>query len=114
MGGRNGYFEPRQPLRWMAVSSSSAATASSATTRVRVGLRVRLPFPLNVFNVFTDRPMWLWMAIALLQALVGVPLMVRRWGKGGFCGWVCPAARWPRPWATFTARRCRTARWPTG
>lgn len=90
--GRNGYFEPRQSLRWIADQLFERSDGFIGHERAywrAYGLI--LPFPLNVFNVFTDRPMWLWMAIALLQALVGIPLMVRRWGKGGFCGWLCPA-----------------------
>jgi thioredoxin reductase/ferredoxin len=48
-----------------------------------------LAWPLFVWNFFTDRPMWLWLAIGVLQTFVLIPLMVRRWGKGAYCGWVC-------------------------
>ena len=30
-----------------------------------------------------------WLAIAFLQTFVIIPLLVRRWGKGAYCGWLC-------------------------
>lgn len=48
-----------------------------------------LAWPLFVWNVFTERPMWVWLAISLVQTFVVIPLIVRRWGKGGYCGWIC-------------------------
>ncbi|MFG0249250.1 MAG: NAD(P)-binding domain-containing protein [Phycisphaeraceae bacterium JB051] len=48
-----------------------------------------LAWPLFVWNVFTEQPMWLWLFISLIQTFVLIPLMVRRWGKGAYCGWIC-------------------------
>jgi Fe-S-cluster-containing hydrogenase component 2 len=48
-----------------------------------------LAFPLNVYNVFTDHPMWTWLAICFLQTFVLIPLLVYKWGKGAYCGWIC-------------------------
>ena len=48
-----------------------------------------LAWPLFVWNVFTEQPMWLWLAISFLQTFVIIPLMVYRWGKGAYCGWIC-------------------------
>jgi NosR/NirI family nitrous oxide reductase transcriptional regulator len=48
-----------------------------------------LAWPLMVYNVFTDAPMTGWLVIAALQTLVIIPLLVRRWGKGAYCGWIC-------------------------
>jgi NAD-dependent dihydropyrimidine dehydrogenase PreA subunit len=48
-----------------------------------------LAFPLNVYNVFTDQPLWLWLAICLVQTFVIIPLLIFRWGKGAYCGWLC-------------------------
>lgn len=48
-----------------------------------------LAFPLNVYNVFTDKPLWLWIAICFLQTFVIIPLLIFRWGKGAYCGWLC-------------------------
>lgn len=48
-----------------------------------------LAWPLFVWNVFTEQPMWLWLGISLLQTFVIIPLMIHRWGKGAYCGWIC-------------------------
>jgi NosR/NirI family nitrous oxide reductase transcriptional regulator len=48
-----------------------------------------LAWPLFIWNVFTERPMWLWLGISLVQTFVIIPLIVWRWGKGGYCGWIC-------------------------
>jgi len=48
-----------------------------------------LAWPLFIWNFFTEKPMWLWLAIGSVQTFVLIPLMVRRWGKGAYCGWVC-------------------------
>jgi NosR/NirI family transcriptional regulator, nitrous oxide reductase regulator len=48
-----------------------------------------LAWPLFVWNVFSARPMGLWLAIAFAQTFVIIPLIVYRWGKGAYCGWIC-------------------------
>jgi NosR/NirI family nitrous oxide reductase transcriptional regulator len=48
-----------------------------------------LAWPLFVWNVFSSRPMWWWLAIAFVQTFVLIPLAIRRWGKGVYCGWIC-------------------------
>ena len=48
-----------------------------------------LAWPLFVWNVFSPRPMTWWLVIAFLQTFVAIPWMVRRWGKGAYCGWIC-------------------------
>ncbi len=89
--GRNGYFERGQSLRWIADQLFERTDGYLGHERAYWrAYGFILPFPLNVFNVFTDRPMWTWLAISVLQAFVVIPLMVRRWGTGGFCGWICP------------------------
>jgi polyferredoxin len=30
-----------------------------------------------------------WLVIAVLQTFVVIPLIIRRWGKGAYCGWIC-------------------------
>jgi len=48
-----------------------------------------LAWPLFIWNVFTSQPMWWWLAISFVQTFVIIPLIVYRWGKGAYCGWVC-------------------------
>lgn len=49
-----------------------------------------LAWPLQAANVFTREPLVAWLAIALVQTCVILPLAVRRFGKGAYCGWICP------------------------
>ncbi len=48
-----------------------------------------LAWPLFIWNVFTSQPLWTWLAISLVQTFVIIPLIIRYWGKGAYCGWVC-------------------------
>ncbi len=48
-----------------------------------------LAWPLFIWNVFTPQPNMLWLAIAFLQTFVLIPWLVRRYGKGVYCGWIC-------------------------
>ena len=48
-----------------------------------------LAWPLNVYNIFTQQPLWAWIAIGFVQTFVLLPLAIYRWGKGVYCGWIC-------------------------
>jgi len=48
-----------------------------------------LAWPLNVYNVFTDKPLWAWLAIAFAQTCVLIPALIYFFGKGAYCGWIC-------------------------
>ena len=48
-----------------------------------------LAWPLMVYNVFTAGPIIGWLIIGFVQTFVLIPLMIRRWGKGVYCGWIC-------------------------
>ncbi len=48
-----------------------------------------LAWPLFIWNFFTWKPMSWWLVIGFVQTFVLIPLMVRRWGKGAYCGWIC-------------------------
>ena len=48
-----------------------------------------LAWPLMVYNVFTHQPIVGWLIISFLQTFVIIPLLVWRYGKGAFCGWIC-------------------------
>src|SRR5262249_11701135 len=38
---------------------------------------------------FNSKPLPWWLVIGCIQTFVLIPIIVRRWGKGGYCGWVC-------------------------
>src|SRR5687768_1938646 len=48
-----------------------------------------LAWPLFIWNVFSPRPLAWWLVIAFVQTFVLIPLIIRRWGKGAYCGWIC-------------------------
>lgn len=48
-----------------------------------------LAWPLFIWNVFTSQPMWWWLGISFAQTFVIIPLIIMRWGKGAYCGWIC-------------------------
>jgi len=48
-----------------------------------------LAWPLMVYNVFTQQPIVGWLAISFVQTFVIIPLIIWRWGKGAYCGWIC-------------------------
>lgn len=48
-----------------------------------------LAWPLFIWNVFTDQPMWLWLGISLVQTCVIIPALIYFYGKGAYCGWIC-------------------------
>ncbi|MBA2480628.1 MAG: NAD(P)-binding domain-containing protein, partial [Planctomycetes bacterium] len=50
---------------------------------------VILAWPLFVWNVFTEQPYAWWLWISLVQTFVIIPIIVWKWGKGAYCGWIC-------------------------
>jgi ferredoxin len=48
-----------------------------------------LAWPLDVYNIFTHEPLPWWIAIGFVQTCVLIPLLVWRFGKGAYCGWIC-------------------------
>jgi thioredoxin reductase/NAD-dependent dihydropyrimidine dehydrogenase PreA subunit len=48
-----------------------------------------LAWPLNVYNIFTQEPLWAWIGIGFVQTCVLIPLGIRAFGKGVYCGWIC-------------------------
>jgi thioredoxin reductase/NAD-dependent dihydropyrimidine dehydrogenase PreA subunit len=48
-----------------------------------------LAWPLFIWNVFTAQPMAWWLVISFVQTFVIIPLIIWRWGKGAYCGWIC-------------------------
>jgi NosR/NirI family nitrous oxide reductase transcriptional regulator len=113
--GRNGWFEPDKPLRWVADQLFESYDGAPGHERAYWrSYGFILAFPLNVYNVFTENPLWLWLAISFLQTFVIIPLIIFRWGKGAYCGWICScgalaetlgdAHRWKMPHGPFWNR----------
>ena len=48
-----------------------------------------LAWPLFIYNIFTEAPIWGWIVFGFIQTFVVIPLIVWRWGKGAYCGWIC-------------------------
>ncbi|MDH3590961.1 MAG: NAD(P)-binding domain-containing protein [Planctomycetota bacterium] len=48
-----------------------------------------LAWPLFFWNLVTAQPIWGWIVLSIIQTFVFIPLIVRRWGKGAYCGWIC-------------------------
>ena len=48
-----------------------------------------LAWPLFFWNLASHQPLWGWLILSLVQTFVIIPLIVRRWGKGAYCGWIC-------------------------
>jgi NosR/NirI family transcriptional regulator, nitrous oxide reductase regulator len=88
--GRNGFFEAGKPLR--GVADALFETYDGGVGHERAYWRSYgfiLAFPLNVYNVFTDHPLWWWLGISFVQTFVIIPLIIYKWGKGAYCGWIC-------------------------
>jgi thioredoxin reductase/ferredoxin len=88
--GRNGLFEAGRPLR--GVADALFETYDGGIGHERAYWRSYgfiLAFPLNVYNVFTEHPLWWWLAISFVQTFVIIPLLIYKWGKGAYCGWIC-------------------------
>ena len=88
--GRNGWFEAGAPLRWLADQLFESYDGGIGHERAYWrAYGFILAFPLNVYNVFTEHPLWLWLGISFVQTFVIIPLIIYRWGKGAYCGWLC-------------------------
>jgi thioredoxin reductase/ferredoxin len=48
-----------------------------------------LAWPLFIWNVFTEQPMWGWLIVSLMQTFVLIPIAIYYFGKGVYCGWIC-------------------------
>lgn len=48
-----------------------------------------LAWPLFIYNVFDGSPTTFWLVVSFVQTFVIIPLIVLKWGKGAYCGWIC-------------------------
>ena len=48
-----------------------------------------LAWPLLAWIVFSPVPLTWWLVISFVQTFVLIPLLIWRFGKGSYCGWIC-------------------------
>jgi thioredoxin reductase/ferredoxin len=87
--GRNGWFSHGGAPQWLADHLFERYDSIGHERAYWRSYGFILAFPLNVYNVFTEQPLPLWLAISFVQTFVIIPLILRRWGKGAYCGWIC-------------------------
>ena len=88
--GRNGWFEPGHPLRGIADHLFESYDGPRGHERAYWrAIGFLLAWPLLVYNVFMEQPNYWWLGISFVQTFVLIPLIVWRWGKGAYCGWLC-------------------------
>ncbi|NJK91360.1 MAG: 4Fe-4S binding protein [Blastochloris sp.] len=85
--GHNGFFD-HSWLKSLADEFFPAVTYGHGREYWRA-YGLILAWPLFVYNFFTEHPMTGWLIVGCLQTFVIIPLIVWRWGKGAYCGWVC-------------------------
>lgn len=86
--GHNGWFDSGG-LGWLADELFPKVTWDPNGRAYYHAFGFILAWPLFVWNVFTQEPMWLWLGISFIQTFVIIPLIIWRWGKGAYCGWIC-------------------------
>jgi len=85
--GGNGFFDTGI-RKWLADQLFPIVTYGHGREYWRA-FGLILAWPLFIFNVFTDKPMWLWLGISFVQTFVIIPAIIYFWGKGAYCGWIC-------------------------
>ncbi len=48
-----------------------------------------LAWPLNFVNLYDGNITTFWFVFSIIQTFVIIPLLVYKWGKGAYCGWIC-------------------------
>ncbi len=91
--GYNGFFDSGM---WKSIADSLFPSVDGWTPAAEWHNReywraygLILAWPLNVYNVFTASPLMGWLIVAFVQTFVLIPLLVWRYGKGAYCGWIC-------------------------
>lgn len=85
--GSNGWFESGAG-KWFADEFFPQANYGHGREYWRA-FGLILAWPLFIWNLFTTDPMWGWLVVSVVQTFVLIPLMIWRWGKGAYCGWIC-------------------------
>ena len=86
--GSNGWFADGGFWQWFGETFFSNGKGEGTDQYWRA-FGFILAWPLFIFNAFTEQPLWGWLILSLIQTFVIIPLIVRRFGKGGYCGWIC-------------------------
>jgi len=87
--GRNGWFADGTALAGLADHFFERYDAAGLERAWWRAYGFVLAWPLFVWNVFTDGPLWGWLIVGFLQTFVLIPVLVLKWGKGAYCGWIC-------------------------
>lgn len=48
-----------------------------------------LAWPLNFSNLYSSDITTFWLVFSLFQTFVFIPVIIYKWGKGAYCGWIC-------------------------
>ena len=86
--GHNGWFESGAG-RWIADQLFPVSAWDNHGREYWRSVGFILAWPLLPWNVFSHSPLVLWLIIGFVQTFVIIPLIVWRWGKGAYCGWIC-------------------------
>ena len=86
--GANGWFSDGGIGQWFGETFLSNGKGEGSDQYWRA-FGFILAWPLFIFNIFTEQPLWGWLILSIIQTFIIIPLIVRRWGKGAYCGWIC-------------------------
>lgn len=84
----NGLFTSGGPGEWFGMTFLSDGQGGDPNQYWRA-FGFILAWPLFIYNIFTEAPIWGWIILGFIQTFVIIPLIIRRWGKGAYCGWIC-------------------------
>jgi NosR/NirI family transcriptional regulator, nitrous oxide reductase regulator len=48
-----------------------------------------LAWPLFIYNAASGTPPLFWLILSIIQTFVIIPVIIYKWGKGAYCGWIC-------------------------
>ncbi len=80
--GNNGWFAEGASLHWFGETFFPDKSYWRSFGFV-------LAWPLFAYNWFSAQPIWGWLIVGSIQTFVLIPLIVWKWGKGAYCGWIC-------------------------
>jgi polyferredoxin len=87
--GRNGLFHDGMLLQPFADTFFERYDAVGEERAYWRAYGFILAWPLFIYNIFTEQPIWGWVILGAIQTLVIIPLLIRYFGKGAYCSWIC-------------------------